>query len=213
MQSGGGKRPLPHVDGLHFQRTGQSTEMTRHQRRDVAAHLDSLSGRRRSSGLVQHPDRRAHAHSQGRSGRQRKRARVPRSPRRRSLERRRASQRRRSQGSLAFLRVVLPSKKLFIGQAVPVTFKAYFRAGTEVTLSGAPSLGIPGLHHQPSRGQAPAERRIHRRRTLSRRHLDRAGFGRDARSLRDPGNAAHRGALPRGFATASRGSLCRHARR
>jgi hypothetical protein len=31
---------------------------------------------------------------------------------------------------------------VFIGQSVPVTFKAYFRAGTEVTLSGVPSLGI-----------------------------------------------------------------------
>jgi hypothetical protein len=41
--------------------------------------------------------------------------------------------------------VVLPSKKLFIGQSVPVTFKAYFRAGTEVTLSGVPSLGIPAF--------------------------------------------------------------------
>ncbi|MGA7742885.1 MAG: hypothetical protein WCE40_13695, partial [Polyangia bacterium] len=46
------------------------------------------------------------------------------------------------QGALALLRVVLPSKKLFVGQAVPVTFKAYFRAGTQITLTGAPSLGI-----------------------------------------------------------------------
>jgi hypothetical protein len=37
---------------------------------------------------------------------------------------------------------VLPSKKIFVGQAVPVTFKAYFRAGTQITLTGAPSLGI-----------------------------------------------------------------------
>jgi hypothetical protein len=50
-----------------------------------------------------------------------------------------------SDGPLAFLRVGLPRKKIFVGQALPVTFRAYFRAGTEVSLSGAPSLGIPAL--------------------------------------------------------------------
>jgi len=55
---------------------------------------------------------------------------------------------------LALLRVSLPKKQLWVGEAVPVTFKAYFRAGTEVTLNGAPSLGassftVSQLSEQP----------------------------------------------------------------
>jgi hypothetical protein len=50
-----------------------------------------------------------------------------------------------SRGPLAFLRVGLPKRKIFVGETVPVTFRAYFRAGTEVTVSGAPSLGIPAF--------------------------------------------------------------------
>jgi hypothetical protein len=42
---------------------------------------------------------------------------------------------------LAFLRVSIGKKKVYVGEAVPITLKAYFRPGTEVTLAGAPSLG------------------------------------------------------------------------
>jgi hypothetical protein len=45
-----------------------------------------------------------------------------------------------TQGSLALLRVTLPSRKLYVGQAAPVTFKAYFRPGTQVMVTGPPSL-------------------------------------------------------------------------
>ncbi|MEO6950854.1 MAG: BatD family protein [Polyangia bacterium] len=43
--------------------------------------------------------------------------------------------------SLAFMRVTLPKKKAYVGEAIPVTFKAYFKPGTEVTLTGPPALG------------------------------------------------------------------------
>ncbi len=130
-----------HVDGLHFQRTGESTEMTNVNGsvsqhtwvlyQVVADHPGSYSipiggdtltlevGPTGSGGA------RAHFGPSAGSG-------V-------------SAEKGAHQGTLAFLRVVLPKKKVFIGQAVPVTFKAYFRAGTEVTLSGAPSLGVPAF--------------------------------------------------------------------
>lgn len=43
-------------------------------------------------------------------------------------------------GTHALLRMDLPAKKLWVGQAVPVTIRAYFRAGTAVTLDGQPAL-------------------------------------------------------------------------
>jgi hypothetical protein len=46
------------------------------------------------------------------------------------------------QGSLALLRVTLPGQKLYVGQTAPITIKAYFRAGTQVMLTGAPDLGV-----------------------------------------------------------------------
>jgi len=43
-------------------------------------------------------------------------------------------------GSHAFVRLELPKKKLVVGEAVPVTIRAYFRAGTSATLEGQPHL-------------------------------------------------------------------------
>ncbi|HEY5281919.1 MAG TPA: BatD family protein [Polyangia bacterium] len=144
-----GSRPaLSHVDGLHFQRTGQSTEMTdingtmsQHTwvvyqvvadqpgsyNIPVGGHTLTLKVGPAGSG-------RAPAAFGSRRN-------LPSDP---DVSTRQGGQ-QGQQGSLALLRVVLPSKKLFIGQSVPVTFKAYFRAGTEVTLSGVPSLGIPAF--------------------------------------------------------------------
>ncbi len=46
----------------------------------------------------------------------------------------------RADGAHAMLRVELPAKKLWVGQAVPVTIRAYFRAGTAATLDGQPAV-------------------------------------------------------------------------
>ena len=43
-------------------------------------------------------------------------------------------------GAHALLRMELPSKRLWVGQAVPVTIHAYFRAGTAATLDGVPAV-------------------------------------------------------------------------
>ena len=138
----GGHVALPHVDGLHFQRTGQSTEMTDingatsqhtwvlYQVVADRAGTYSIPVGGQSLALRVGPAGSGRAPTASGS-----RAAFPSAP---DASSRQGSQ----QGSLALLRVVLPSKKLFIGQSVPVTFKAYFRAGTEVTLSGVPSLGI-----------------------------------------------------------------------
>ena len=45
-----------------------------------------------------------------------------------------------TEGPHAFVRIELPSRKLYVGQAVPVTIRAYFRAGTSATLDGLPHL-------------------------------------------------------------------------
>ncbi len=146
VAAGDGSQPaLPHVDGLHFRRTGQSTEMT-----DINGAMSqhtwvlyqvvadrpgsyNIPVGGHTLALKVGPAGSASAPTAFGS-----RAALPSAP---ELSARQGGQ----QGSLALLRVVLPSKKLFIGQSVPVTFKAYFRAGTEVTLSGVPSLGIPAF--------------------------------------------------------------------
>jgi hypothetical protein len=141
-----GSRPaLPHVDGLHFQRTGQSTEMT-----DINGTTSQhtwvlyqvVADRPGSYSIPVGGHTLALKVGPEGSGRAPtgfgSRAAFPSAP---DVTARQGGQ----QGPLALLRVVLPSKKLFIGQSVPVTFKAYFRAGTEVTLSGVPSLGIPAF--------------------------------------------------------------------
>lgn len=46
----------------------------------------------------------------------------------------------RDAGSHAFVRLELPKKKLVVGEAVPVTIRAYFRGGTSATLEGQPHL-------------------------------------------------------------------------
>jgi len=136
-----GRAPaLPQVDGLHFQQMGQRSEM-----RDI-------------NGVVSKQDWILYRVVADRPGK----FDIPIGPRPLAFEVTPAgastasaasqaarpspasaspAQRGSSEGPLAFLRVRLPNKKMFIGQAVPVTFKAYFRAGTEVTLAGAPSLG------------------------------------------------------------------------
>ena len=144
-ESVGGKTALPHVDGLHFQRTGQSTEMT-DVNGSVSQHtwvLYQVVADR--PGLYSIPIG-GHALSlkvgpAGNGGSSASFGPSAAFPSATGV----SAQKGSHQGTLAFLRVVLPSKKLFIGQAVPVTFKAYFRAGTEVTLSGVPSLGIPAF--------------------------------------------------------------------
>jgi hypothetical protein len=147
-ESADGKTAPPQVDGLHFQRTGQSTEMTdingavsqhtwvlyqvvadRPGSYSIPIDGQTLSLKVGPAGSGSAPasfgPTTAFPSPSGASAQKE----PPSSP----------------QGTLAFLRVVLPRKKLFIGQAAPVTFKAYFRAGTEVTLSGVPSLGIPAF--------------------------------------------------------------------
>lgn len=146
VAAGDGKQPAPpHVDGLHFRRSGQSTEMT-----DINGAMSQhtwvlyqvvadrpgtysipIGGNTLALKVGPADSGSAPTASGSRSA-------LPSAP---DVSARQGGQ----QGSLAILRVVLPSKKLFIGQSVPVTFKAYFRAGTEVTLSGVPSLGIPAF--------------------------------------------------------------------
>lgn len=128
-----GRRPaLPAVDGLQFSYLGQSTEMTsingtvsRHTWvvYQVAAarpgtYTIPIDGQ--SLALRVEP-----AQSRGAAA-------TPRGVRSAS----------EPPDSLAFLRATLPKGKLYVGQSVPVTFKAYFLPGTEVTLSGAPTLGL-----------------------------------------------------------------------
>jgi hypothetical protein len=135
---------LPHVDGLHFQRSGESSEMS-DINGAVSQHtwvLYQVSADRPGKYTIpigSHPLALEVAAAGGTVAPSvGPRAMLP-SP---SGS---ASAQADSDGPLAFLRVGLPNKKIFIGQSIPVTFKAYFRAGTEVTLSGAPSLGIPAF--------------------------------------------------------------------
>lgn len=46
----------------------------------------------------------------------------------------------RSDGAHAFVRLDVPDHTLYVGQAVPVKIRAYFRAGTAATLDGQPHL-------------------------------------------------------------------------
>jgi hypothetical protein len=48
-------------------------------------------------------------------------------------------------GPLGLLRVVLPKRRLYAGEATPVTVKADFALGTEVTLNGLPTLSTPAF--------------------------------------------------------------------
>jgi hypothetical protein len=140
-----GRPAVPLVDGLHFQRTGQSTEMT-NINGATSQHTwvlyQVVADRPGSYSIPVGGQTLTLKVGPAGSGSAltaiRSRAAFLSAP---DVSARQGSQ----QGSLALLRVVLPSKKLFIGQSVPVTFKAYFRAGTEVTLSGVPSLGIPAF--------------------------------------------------------------------
>lgn len=45
-----------------------------------------------------------------------------------------------SAGEMAFLRVLIPKRRLHVGEMIPVTIKAYFRAGLNATLNGLPTL-------------------------------------------------------------------------
>ena len=44
------------------------------------------------------------------------------------------------QGRLAWLRVIIPKDKLYVGEMMPVKVKAYFRLGLKATLNGLPTL-------------------------------------------------------------------------
>lgn len=46
----------------------------------------------------------------------------------------------KADGAHAFVRLDVPQKQLYVGQAVPVKIRAYFRAGTAATLEGQPRL-------------------------------------------------------------------------
>ena len=139
VDAAGGHAPaLPAVDGLHFQRTGQSTEMTAING-VVAQHtwiLYQVDADRPGSYTIPIGGRTLQLKVRPAGARGASAASVPMAGLRPEPDE------SAHQGSLALLRVVLPSKKIFVGQAVPVTFKAYFRAGTQITLTGAPSLGI-----------------------------------------------------------------------
>jgi hypothetical protein len=61
-------------------------------------------------------------------------------------------------GPLGLLRVSLPHRKLYVGEAVPVTFEAAFRPGAQVTLNGQPMLTgqsfvVGKLPDQPEQGE------------------------------------------------------------
>jgi hypothetical protein len=139
IDAAGGRAPaLPSVDGLHFQRTGQSTEMTaingvvsQHTWITYQVVADRPGAYAIPIGAHALQLKVRPAGARGASA-----ALVPMAGFRPEPDE------SAHQGSLALLRVVLPSRKIFVGQAVPVTFKAYFRAGTQITLTGAPSLGI-----------------------------------------------------------------------
>ncbi|MGO9290153.1 MAG: BatD family protein [Polyangia bacterium] len=139
VDAAGGHAPaLPAVDGLHFQRTGRSTEMTAING-VVSQHtwiLYQVDADRPGSYTIPIGGRTLQLKVRPAGARGASAASVPMAGFRPEPDE------SAHQGALALLRVVLPSKKLFVGQAVPVTFKAYFRAGTQITLTGAPSLGI-----------------------------------------------------------------------
>jgi hypothetical protein len=139
VDAAGGHEPaLPSVDGLHFQRTGQSTEMTAING-VVSQHtwiLYQVDADRPGSYTIPIGGLTLQLKVRPAGARGASAASVPMAGFRAEPDE------SSHQGSLALLRVVLPSKKLYVGQAVPVTFKAYFRAGTQITLTGAPSLGI-----------------------------------------------------------------------
>jgi hypothetical protein len=46
----------------------------------------------------------------------------------------------RADGAHAFVRLDVPQKRLYVGQAVPVKIRAYFRGGTAATLEGQPRV-------------------------------------------------------------------------
>ncbi len=131
----GGRSPaLPAVDGLRFQPSGQSSEMTVINGA-VSQHTFQLyqvvASRPGSFAIpVGGQTLRLEVAPAGRApaagNRQRGGVSEPDAPDARS--------------PVALLRVAWPKRSLYVGQAVPVTLKAYFRPGTEVTLTGPPSL-------------------------------------------------------------------------
>jgi hypothetical protein len=63
---------------------------------------------------------------------------------------------------LAFLRVQLPKKTVYVGESVPVRVRAYFRAGTGVSLSGRPEIAddafvLEGFDAEPTQAQVTIE--------------------------------------------------------
>jgi len=138
----GGKRPaLPSADGLHFQCMGQSSEMSSINGA-VSQHtwiIYQVSADRPGTYSVQ-------------VGSQTLQLKVDPAGSRHAatsaadpMEADQAPLEPEQQGPLALLHVALPNHKLYVGQSVPIVFKAYFRAGTQVTLNGAPNLGVPAF--------------------------------------------------------------------
>lgn len=136
---GGHALAPPPVAGLRYQRTGQSTEMTSINGAVTTHTWTTYAVMATRPGHYTIPIGAAHLELEvsaaGAPAPSAAQARLePSSP---------------NQVRLAFLRVVLGKRKVYVGEAVPVTFKAYFRPGTEVTLEGAPSLGASAFTISP----------------------------------------------------------------
>ncbi len=138
----------PSADGLELSRTGQSSEMSVVNGRvsQQSFTLYQVTAQRPGSYSIQVGDTAltlevapAGAQSQSQS--------------RSATGARPAAQ----DGPLGLLHVALPHRKLYVGEAVPVTFKAAFRPGAEVTLNGQPMLRgqafvVGQLPEQPQQG-------------------------------------------------------------
>ncbi len=71
-----------------------------------------------------------------------------------------------SAANLAFLRLNVPKKRLFAGESVPVTVRAYFRGGIGVTLTGPPAMTtdaftLSGLDSEPSQSPTTIDGQNH----------------------------------------------------
>jgi hypothetical protein len=140
----GGAAALPQVDGLHFQRAGERSEMSdingvRSQHHWILYRVVADRPGTFSIPIGPHPLALEVTPATGGSAPASSRALVPRPAGASS------AQPGASEGPLAFLRVRLPKRRIYVGQSVPIRFKAYFRAGTEVSLAGAPGLGVPAF--------------------------------------------------------------------
>jgi hypothetical protein len=133
----GGRSLTPSVPGLTFQPSGQSSEMT-NVNGSVSQHTWQLyrviADRPGSYAIPVGADRLSLnvVPAGGRVGSQA-------SPRQ-SMDS--ASD---DAGPIAFLRTHVSKKTLYVGEAFPMAFRAYFRPGTEITLAAPPTLSNPAF--------------------------------------------------------------------